>query len=186
MLVDFEMFFEVFNSILPPFLVKRILRNPSHAIGDRVDRVSILFILLCDFEKHSMTMSPVKLFRFLNAFRLNSFHPHLNAFTELTPPLFLSLLSLFEPLNAFKSLFFRSFKDTFVEIDVVCATHGVTKIETVGEEYVCGVGVSPTDQDEDHITGHTGCLNRLLLVAWELQNLPRNHLSSAAPWLSFG
>ena len=26
---------EVFNSILPPFLVKRILRNPSHAIGDR-------------------------------------------------------------------------------------------------------------------------------------------------------
>ena len=26
---------EVVNSILPPFLVKRILRNPSHAIGDR-------------------------------------------------------------------------------------------------------------------------------------------------------
>ena len=65
-----------------------------------------------------------------------------------------------------------------MEIDVVCATHGVTKIETVGEEYVCGVGVSPTDQDEDHLTGHVGCLNRLLQVAWELQNLPRNHLSS--------
>ena len=42
-----------------------------------------------------------------------------------------------------------------------------------GEEYVCGVGVSPTDQDEDHLTGHTGCLSRLLMVAWELKNLPR-------------
>ncbi|CAK8993425.1 unnamed protein product [Durusdinium trenchii] len=126
--------FNVFNSILPPFLVKRILRNPSHAIGDRVDRVSILFILLCDFEKYSMSMSPVKLFRSLN--------------------------------------------DTFIEIDVICATHGVTKIETVGEEYVCGVGVSPTDQDEDHMTGHMGCLNRLLTVAWELKNLPRSTVNS--------
>eukprot|EP00435_Cladocopium_sp_Y103_P071937 s266_g38.t2 len=126
--------FTVFNSILPPFLVKRILRNPSHAIGDRVERVSILFILLCDFERYSMTMTPVKLFRFLN--------------------------------------------DTFIEIDVICATHGVTKIETVGEEYVCGVGVSPTDQDEDHLTGHTGCLSRLLLVAWELKNLPRTTFNS--------
>lgn len=86
---------EVFNSILPPFLVKRILRNPSHAIGDRtsafsrrgwvpdgpsvhhcspwprqgVERVSILFVLLTDFERYSMTMTPVKLFRFLNAAR---------------------------------------------------------------------------------------------------------------------
>lgn len=26
---------------------------------------------------------------------------------------------------------------------------------------------------QDHLTGHTGCLSRLLLVAWELKNLPR-------------
>ncbi|CAE7228078.1 gcy-9 [Symbiodinium sp. CCMP2592] len=119
--------FNVFNFMVPPFYVKRLLRYPGMVIANRVDRVSILFIVLLDFDKYSQSMSPSKLFHFLN--------------------------------------------ETFTNIDVICAQHGVTKIETVGEEYVCGVGVSPTDQDEDHVNGHSSCLARLLGVAFELQTM---------------
>ncbi|CAJ1421258.1 unnamed protein product [Effrenium voratum] len=122
--------FNVFNFMVPPFLVKRILRYPGMVVAQRVERASILFIMLLDFEKHSKTMSPSKLFHFLN--------------------------------------------EAFTHIDVICAAHGVTKIETVGEEYVCGVGVSPCDVDEDNLEGHQHCLGRLLAVALELQRIPRS------------
>lgn len=44
--------------------------------GRGVERVSILFILLCDFERYSMTMSPVRLFRLLNATQIAAMGGH--------------------------------------------------------------------------------------------------------------
>lgn len=38
----------------------------------------------------------------------------------------------------------------FTDIDQICKANRVTKIETVAEEYVAAVGVSPEDQREDH------------------------------------
>lgn len=42
----------------------------------------------------------------------------------------------------------------FTQFDEICAKHEVTKIETVGEEYVCAVGVVPKDWEVDKALGH--------------------------------
>jgi len=53
----------------------------------------------------------------------------------------------------------------FTQMDHICALQGVTKIETVGEEYVCAVGVVPQDEREDLQRGHGSSLGRLVRAA---------------------
>eukprot|EP00929_Paragymnodinium_shiwhaense_P106553 TRINITY_DN7201_c0_g1_i2.p1 TRINITY_DN7201_c0_g1~~TRINITY_DN7201_c0_g1_i2.p1 ORF type:complete len:1238 (-),score=225.76 TRINITY_DN7201_c0_g1_i2:347-4060(-) len=64
--------------------------------------------------------------------------------------------------------FVRVLNRQFTRFDMFCKNKGVTKIETVREEYVCAVGVSPDDDDEAEIYGHGVILARLLNVAIEI------------------
>jgi len=53
----------------------------------------------------------------------------------------------------------------FSRFDAICAMHDVTKIETIGEEFVCAVGVSPEDIAKSQRCGHTSVLEKLLHVS---------------------
>jgi len=52
----------------------------------------------------------------------------------------------------------------FTDFDNICAKYGVTKIETVGEEYVAAVGVVPEEKTEDP-SEHAGFLTNLACAA---------------------
>lgn len=57
--------------------------------------------------------------------------------------------------------------------DYLCTLHGVTKIETVGEVYVCAVGVLPGEPSEGEVLAgklgaHTATLSPLLRVAIDI------------------
>eukprot|EP00931_Biecheleriopsis_adriatica_P085303 TRINITY_DN5964_c0_g1_i2.p1 TRINITY_DN5964_c0_g1~~TRINITY_DN5964_c0_g1_i2.p1 ORF type:complete len:949 (-),score=136.32 TRINITY_DN5964_c0_g1_i2:219-3065(-) len=56
----------------------------------------------------------------------------------------------------------------FFKFDALCDKHRVTKIETVGEEFVCAVGVSPEDIQLDKKQSHRGILERLLLLTSDI------------------
>eukprot|EP00419_Tripos_fusus_P045349 CAMPEP_0172840276 /NCGR_PEP_ID=MMETSP1075-20121228/29193_1 /TAXON_ID=2916 /ORGANISM="Ceratium fusus, Strain PA161109" /LENGTH=347 /DNA_ID=CAMNT_0013684081 /DNA_START=244 /DNA_END=1284 /DNA_ORIENTATION=+ len=58
--------------------------------------------------------------------------------------------------------------DQFTQMDMICAAHGVTKIETVAEEYVAAVGVLPDDIEQDKAGRHVCLLERLLKAAGEI------------------
>jgi class 3 adenylate cyclase len=60
----------------------------------------------------------------------------------------------------------------FTRLDQICETHGVTKIESVCEEYVCCVGVTPEDEAEAKHGGHSKILGRLIAAAQEMLKLP--------------
>jgi len=60
----------------------------------------------------------------------------------------------------------------FTQFDDICMYNDVTKIETVGEEYVAAVGVLPADRQHALTLGHHFVLSRLLRAAasiFELQ-----------------
>jgi len=59
----------------------------------------------------------------------------------------------------------------FTAWDEICYQNRVTKIETVGEEYVCAVGVSPHDQRVNERIGHRVILNRLIRAAVEILSM---------------
>lgn len=65
----------------------------------------------------------------------------------------------------------RFLNEYFTAFDSICKSRGVTKIETVSEEYICAVGVTPKDVQEDDSDGHSGLLMRLISVAGEMLNL---------------
>jgi class 3 adenylate cyclase len=78
--------------------------------------------------------------------------------------------------KASPSQLFSFLNRSFTKFDKICAAQEVTKVETVGEEYVCGVGISPEDRHKDDILGHKDILGRLLRAAYEihmLQYLPQ-------------
>ena len=50
------------------------------------------------------------------------------------------------------------------QFDILCATNGVTKVETVAEEYVCAVGIQPGSESENV----QDALSSLILVASEV------------------
>lgn len=116
--------FHILEYMVPEHVIVRMLKNPGCVIADQVDRVSILFIMISDFDHYANRCSPEELLEFLN-----------NQFT------------IFDDIVAF---------------------HGVTKIETVCEEYVAAVGVVPADVAEDREKGHQQILGRLILVASEI------------------
>eukprot|EP00930_Biecheleria_cincta_P097520 TRINITY_DN8921_c0_g1_i1.p1 TRINITY_DN8921_c0_g1~~TRINITY_DN8921_c0_g1_i1.p1 ORF type:complete len:1059 (+),score=135.13 TRINITY_DN8921_c0_g1_i1:63-3239(+) len=59
----------------------------------------------------------------------------------------------------------------FFMFDNLCSRQQVTKIETVLDEFVAAVGVSPEDLEEANVYGHAKSLERLLNVALEILNL---------------
>jgi class 3 adenylate cyclase len=58
--------------------------------------------------------------------------------------------------------------DSFTQIDKICSMNDVTKIETVGEEYVACVGNTPKDRAESKEHGHTVVLKRLFNAASQI------------------
>lgn len=125
--------FRMLELMLPEHLVMPMLVSPDTPIALHVDRATILFVLISDFDKHAQRCTPTQLLAFLNS--------------------------------------------TFVTWDDICENHDVTKIETVGEEYVAAVGVSPADVATDKRIGHKTLLERLTRVAAELLNLQTDELN---------
>ncbi|CAE7794107.1 Npr1 [Symbiodinium sp. CCMP2592] len=62
----------------------------------------------------------------------------------------------------------------FTKFDDICSAHEVTKIETVGEEYVSAVGVIPRDIEADKAMGHAVILGRLIKAAKEILMVQRD------------
>lgn len=116
-----EKMFHILEYMVPVHVIGPMLKNPGAVIAEPVNRASILFIMICDFEQYALKMSPKELLGFLN------FH--------------------------------------FTEMDHICQDEKVTKIETVGEEYVAAVGVVPDDVAENDANGHGCVLGRLIRAA---------------------
>lgn len=110
--------------MMPNHVIIPMLKQPGNIIADHLDCVSILFIVLHDFDQLTHACSPQDLMEFLNQ--------HFTAF------------------------------------DKICAKHGVTKIETVREEHVSAVGVTPEDQAAQRSKGHSKILGRLVKAAAEI------------------
>ncbi|CAE8677633.1 unnamed protein product, partial [Polarella glacialis] len=70
--------------------------------------------------------------------------------------------------------------DVFTRLDKMRAARNVTKIETVGEEYICAVGVGPADRLEDEENGHGDILMRLLRMANDILALHSQGRCSSA------
>mmetsp|Transcript_36857 Transcript_36857/g.84972 ORF Transcript_36857/g.84972 Transcript_36857/m.84972 type:complete len:1321 (-) Transcript_36857:225-4187(-) len=62
----------------------------------------------------------------------------------------------------------------FTFIDGACEQHSVTKVETVGEEYVACVGVVPADQASTLTFGHSRALSRLVRLSSLLLKLQQD------------
>jgi len=115
--------FQILQHMVPNHVIAPMIQNPGGVIAEPVNCVSILFVMIAEFEKFASRMSPTELLKFLN--------------------------------------------DNFTKFDDICAAHRVTKIETVGEEYVCCVGVMPDDIAEG-ANGHGHILDRLFRAADEI------------------
>jgi len=119
--------FGILEYMMPFHVIAPMLKDPSAHIAEEVSRVSILFILIADFDQFTRRMVPAELLRFLN--------------------------------------------DQFTRFDIICAANKVTKIETVGEEYVACVGVLPTDQEEHARHGHSRLVDRLFRAGGDIMRL---------------
>lgn len=127
--------YNILSFMLPKHVIVPLLEKPDGVIAERIDVVSILFVVISDFDHFVDSYTPEELLKFLN--------------------------------------------HNFSEFDQICAEHGVTKIETVGEEYVCCVGVLPEDQG----MRHSELLHRLFLVADKILKMQSN--SSKLPQVKF-
>jgi class 3 adenylate cyclase len=68
--------------------------------------------------------------------------------------------------------------DIFESMDSLCLEHNVTKVETVGEEYVACVGVVPRDRQEyEETKSHTSSLERLVEVAGKMLELQKDNVA---------
>jgi len=119
--------FHILEYMMPVHVIGPMLTDPKAPIADQVKRVSILFILIDDFDQFTRRMLPSELLRFLN--------------------------------------------DQFTRFDDICMANKVTKIETVGEEYVAAVGVLPRDVEDNHRFGHGPLLERLFVAAGQIMQL---------------
>lgn len=122
--------FNIFEAMVPEHVVGRMLKNVAkeqddcEPIAERVECVSILFVLIADFDHFTHKKTPAELLRFLN--------------------------------------------QQFTAFDKICMANQVTKIETVGEEYVACVGVLPQDIELNRQHGHGPLLERLCMAAGEM------------------
>lgn len=109
--------FGILEVMMPSHVVVPMMLQPGKTITEPIPRVSILFVLINEFEHHTRSLTPKALLAFLN--------------------------------------------EQFTQYDSICEKYQVTKIETVGEEYVAAVGVLPEEVKEDKRDGHQGLLDRL-------------------------
>jgi len=119
--------FHILEYMVPVHVIVPMLINPGAVIANPVDRCTILFVMICDFDHYARTLSPQDLLGFLNS--------HFSSF------------------------------------DTICHRNKVTKIETVGEEYVAAVGVIPEDIKVDKEQGHEVLLERLCRCGEEILKL---------------
>jgi class 3 adenylate cyclase len=119
--------FTIFEYMVPKHVIGRMITNPGNPIADPVPRVSILFIMIVDFEEKAQSLAPEELLRFLN--------------------------------------------QQFSQMDQICAANDVTKVETVGEEYVACVGAVPSDIAFGQANGHAKVAARLFKAADEILKL---------------
>jgi len=123
-----ENMFHILEYMVPVHVIVNMLKNPGAVIAEPIDCVSILFVMIVDFDTYARSYSPENLLAFLN--------------------------------------------QHFTLFDSICAQHEVTKIETVGEEFVCAVGVVPKDIEQAKIDGcHAEILGRLVRVGSDILNL---------------
>lgn len=123
---DTQKLYTILEFMLPSHLIMRMLMDPGEPIAEPIDEVSILFIVIDDFESIVTKKSPELLLRFLNQY--------------------------------------------FAKFDSICQHYGVLKIETVGEEYVCAVGVTPEDIQESKEQGHSSIIRRMFQAAMAILN----------------
>jgi len=115
--------FCILEYMMPKHVIGPMLMDTG-PIGEFIEEVSIMFVLIADFEKFTRSSTPNQLLKFLNA--------------------------------------------QFTVMDKICAKHKVTKIETVGEEFVAAVGVLPSDIELFDRQGHAPLLHRLASAADEI------------------
>lgn len=58
--------FSILRFMVPPHVIKRMLLKPEEHIAEPIDRVSILFIIISDFEHRTKNLQPADLLKFLN------------------------------------------------------------------------------------------------------------------------
>lgn len=119
--------FRFLELMLPEHVILPMLMEPDQVIAMPVERASILFISILDFDHLAAKSTPKDLLAFLN----------------------------------------RNFRAW----DRICELNDVTKIETVGEEYVAAVGVVPRDRDMDIERGHECILGPLVNAASSILRL---------------
>lgn len=119
--------FAILEFMVPPHVIPPMLTNAEDPIAESINHVSILFLVIDDFDRHTRERTPTQLLLFLN--------------------------------------------EQFTSFDKICVENGVTKIETVGEEYVACVGVLPDDVRLCEERGHDPLLDRLFTAARQLLEL---------------
>lgn len=124
--------FSILQYMVPPHVAVPMLVNPEASIAEDVNPVSILFVMIVDFDQYTRKYTPGELLAFLNKY--------------------------------------------FTLMDRSCELHSVTKIETVGEEYVAAVGVVPDDIKKCAAEGHGEALGRLIHVATDILQLQTSEL----------
>lgn len=127
-----EKVFRVFSYMVPTHVVRPMLVDLDKTIADDVEKVTIMFVLITEFEERAQGAAPEELLNYLNKH--------------------------------------------FSKMDDICKQNGVTKIETVGEEYVACVGVIPEDIDEARIHGHGASLHRLFQAGSDILKLQTDEL----------
>jgi len=120
----------ILEYMLPQHVIVPLLR--SEPTAQKVDTVSILFIVVQDFDWYVHEHSTEDLLKILN--------------------------------------------DLFTQFDNICSSKGVTKIESISEEYVACVGVIPSDIEESNRDGHSVILERLFAAAKEILQLQKDDL----------
>ncbi|CAE7212560.1 Gucy1b2 [Symbiodinium microadriaticum] len=118
--------------------------NHDPVLSVEVDRASILFVMFVDFDQTARKCC------------------RLRFWVEA-----LAVCSDFRNMVCDRNHYFTKFDD-------ICSAHEVTKIETVGEEYVSAVGVIPRDIEADKALGHAVILGRLIKAAKEILMVQRD------------
>ncbi|CAJ1395411.1 unnamed protein product [Effrenium voratum] len=123
--------YAMFRDMVPEYVIPKMLnQSAANPIADPIPTVTVLFVLIADFNQYTRKMTPKALLNFLNKY--------------------------------------------FRKMDDICRANGVTKIETVAEEYVACVGVSPADREKTH----EELLKRLIKASHgilALQHLSKKH-----------
>jgi len=59
--------YKIFEYMCPVHVIPKMLQNPGAPIAEPIERVSILFVMICDFDQYASKLEPAALLEFLNA-----------------------------------------------------------------------------------------------------------------------